>query len=111
MEIQPKTTTLDQELKDLLSKYTIEEIIFFRNVLKKSYSYLEKPVVIKTYVSEEGTNVKQNEIYDKIKEYNNFSQDIIRREFLKELNEYTGNDTIVYATSFSSRKRIKNIFT
>ena len=43
----------------------------------------------------------KNEILGKIVEYKNAGQDIIRREYLSNLNEYTGNDTIVYAASFT----------
>ena len=42
----------------------------------------------------------RNEILNKIGEYKNAGQDIIRRQYLTELYEYTGNDTIVYASSF-----------
>lgn len=42
----------------------------------------------------------KNEILDKINEYKQSGQDIIRREYLKELHDYTKNDTIVYASSF-----------
>ncbi len=45
----------------------------------------------------------KNEILGKIVEYKNAGQDIIRREYLSNLNEYTGNDTIVYAASFPCR--------
>ena len=42
----------------------------------------------------------RNEIMNRIGEYKNVGQDIIRRQYLTELNEYTGNDTIVYAAAF-----------
>lgn len=45
----------------------------------------------------------KNEILGKIVEYKNAGQDIIRREYLSQLQEYTGNDTIVYAASFPCR--------
>lgn len=45
----------------------------------------------------------KNEILGKIVEYKNAGQDIIRREYLSNLNEYTGYDTIVYAASFPCR--------
>ena len=45
----------------------------------------------------------KNEILGKIVEYKNAGQDLIRREYLSELKEYTGNDTIVYAASFPCR--------
>lgn len=44
----------------------------------------------------------RTEIMKKIQEYKNSGQDIIRREYLKELSEYTGNDTIIYFSSFKS---------
>ena len=47
--------------------------------------------------------VNKNEILGKIVEYKNAGQDLIRREYLSELKEYTGNDTIVYAASFPCR--------
>ena len=43
-----------------------------------------------------------NEILDKILEYKNTGQDLIRRRYLAELSEYTKNDVILYAASFSS---------
>lgn len=42
----------------------------------------------------------RNEILNRISEYKNAGQDMIRREFLADLQAYTGNDTIVYAASF-----------
>ncbi len=42
----------------------------------------------------------RNEILNRIAEYKNAGQDIIRRQYLAELNEYTGNDTLIYAASF-----------
>ena len=42
----------------------------------------------------------RNEILSRIGEYKNAGQDIIRRQYLSELNDYTKNDTIVYAASF-----------
>ena len=42
----------------------------------------------------------RNEILNLIGVYKNAGQDIIRRQYLADLNKYTGNDTIVYAASF-----------
>lgn len=42
----------------------------------------------------------RNEIMNRIGEYKNIGQDIIRRQYLAELNEYTNNDTIIYASAF-----------
>ena len=42
----------------------------------------------------------RNEILSRMNEYKNAGQDIIRREYLKELYDYTGHDTIVYAAAF-----------
>lgn len=42
----------------------------------------------------------RNEILNKIGEYKNAGQDLIRRQYLSELHDYTGNDTIVYAAAF-----------
>ncbi len=42
----------------------------------------------------------RNEIMNKIAEYKNSGQDLVRREYLKELSEYTRRDTIIYAASF-----------
>jgi len=42
----------------------------------------------------------RNEILAKVSEFKNTGQDIIRRQYLKELNEYTKNDTIIYASAF-----------
>ena len=42
----------------------------------------------------------RNEILNLIGQYKNSGQDIIRRQYLADLNKYTGNDTIVYAASF-----------
>lgn len=42
----------------------------------------------------------RNEILNLIGQYKNAGQDIIRRQYLADLNKYTGNDTIVYAASF-----------
>ena len=42
----------------------------------------------------------RNEILSKISDYKNNGQDIIRRQYLKELHEYTKNDTIIYASAF-----------
>ena len=46
----------------------------------------------------------RNEILNKISEYKNAGQDLIRRQYLQELNMYTGRDTIVYAASFPCNK-------
>lgn len=42
----------------------------------------------------------RNEILSKISEYKSVGQDIIRRQYLADLKEYTGNDTIIYASAF-----------
>lgn len=42
----------------------------------------------------------RNEILNKIGEYKNAGQDLIRRQYLSDLHNYTGHDTIVYAASF-----------
>lgn len=42
----------------------------------------------------------RNEIINKISEYKNAGQDIIRRQYLADLHSYTNNDTIVYAAAF-----------
>jgi hypothetical protein len=42
----------------------------------------------------------RNEIFAKISEYKNAGQDLVRRQFLRELQEYTHNDTIIYASAF-----------
>lgn len=42
----------------------------------------------------------RNEILNLIGKYKNAGQDIIRRQYLADLNKYTGHDTIVYAASF-----------
>ena len=42
----------------------------------------------------------RNEILNRIGEYKNAGQDLIRREYLSNLHEYTGNDTIIYASAF-----------
>jgi len=44
----------------------------------------------------------RNEILTQINEYKNVGQDVIRRKYLAELNLYTGNDTIIYASAFPS---------
>ena len=43
----------------------------------------------------------RNEILSKISEYKSAGQDIIRRQYLADLKEYTGNDTIIYASAFA----------
>lgn len=45
----------------------------------------------------------RNEILNRIAEYKNAGQDIIRREYISELQNYTGNDTIIYAAAFPCR--------
>ena len=45
----------------------------------------------------------RNEIIKNINEHKNAGQDLIRRTYLKELNEHTGRDTIVYASAFPCR--------
>ena len=42
----------------------------------------------------------RNEIINKMNEYKQAGQDIIRRAYIKELHEYTKNDIIVYAAAF-----------
>ena len=42
----------------------------------------------------------RNEILNRMNEFKNAGQDLIRREYLKDLYEYTGHDTIVYAAAF-----------
>ena len=42
----------------------------------------------------------RNEILNRIGEYKNAGQDLIRREYLANLHKYTGNDTIIYASAF-----------
>ena len=31
-------------------------------------------------------------------------QDVVRRDFIKDLSKYTGRNTILYATAFTSKK-------
>lgn len=45
----------------------------------------------------------RNEIIDKISQYKNAGQDIIRRTYLKEMCDYSGHDTIIYASAFPNR--------
>jgi len=42
----------------------------------------------------------RNEILAEINQFKNGGQDIVRRKFLKELSEKTGNDTLIYAAAF-----------
>lgn len=42
----------------------------------------------------------RNEIAEEIERYRSTGQDLVRRKYLRELSEYTGNDTIVYAATF-----------
>lgn len=42
----------------------------------------------------------RNEVMNKINEYKNIGQDIVRREYIKELSEETKHDTIIYFSSF-----------
>lgn len=42
----------------------------------------------------------RNDILQEVNLYKNAGQDIIRRRYIAELQEYTQNDTLVYATSF-----------
>ena len=44
----------------------------------------------------------RTEIMNEIMDYKNNGQDIIRRRYIKELSDYTGNDTIIYFTSFGA---------
>lgn len=48
----------------------------------------------------------RNEILNEISNLKNNAQDIIRRNYLKKLSEFTGRDTILYATSFTTPKLI-----
>lgn len=45
-----------------------------------------------------------SDIQNKILNYKNAGQDVIRREYLASLNEYTKRDTIVYASAYASGK-------
>jgi ATP-dependent protease ClpP protease subunit len=45
----------------------------------------------------------RNEILDQVNQYKSAGQDIIRREYLRLLNDYTKHDTIIYSASFPSR--------
>jgi hypothetical protein len=45
-----------------------------------------------------------NEIQSEILNIKGMSQDTIRRKYLKRLAKYTGRDTIIYASAFSSHK-------
>lgn len=42
----------------------------------------------------------RNDILQEVNMYKNEGQDTIRRKYLSELQEYTNNDTVVYATAF-----------
>lgn len=42
----------------------------------------------------------RNEIAKEINDYKSTGQDIVRRKYLRELQEYTGHDTLVYAATF-----------
>lgn len=44
----------------------------------------------------------RTEIMKEITDYKNAGQDIIRRQYIKELSDFTGNDTIVYFSSFGA---------
>lgn len=44
------------------------------------------------------------EIQNQILSQRNMAQDTVRRQYLNELFEYTGRDTIIYASAFSSNK-------
>ena len=46
----------------------------------------------------------QNEIFEHIVNLKNAAQDGVRREYLRDLHDYTQRDTILYASAFSSRK-------
>lgn len=46
----------------------------------------------------------RNEIYEEIGKARAAAQDDVRRRYLKELNELTKRDTIIYATAFSSKR-------
>lgn len=45
-----------------------------------------------------------NEVQNEILDAKNKAQDTIRRQYLEALSKYTGRDTIVYASAFSSHK-------
>lgn len=42
----------------------------------------------------------RTEILNQVNKFKNSGQDIVRKQYIKELNEYTGNDTIIYAAAF-----------
>lgn len=46
----------------------------------------------------------REEVFQRIIQAKKSSQDEIRRSYIKDLAEYTGRDTIVYATAFTSKK-------
>ena len=48
-----------------------------------------------------------NEIQDRIVKRKSQAQDEVRREYLRELAEYTGRDTILYASAFTSTKGLE----
>jgi len=48
--------------------------------------------------------LNRNDIFQEIVQTKSTAQDIIRRRYLKELYEYTGHDTVIYATAFTSKK-------
>ena len=50
----------------------------------------------------------KSEIFDRIINQKQHAQDDCRREYLCELAKQTGNDTILYASAFTSKK-IPNI--
>lgn len=49
------------------------------------------------------TMANRNEIMSRINEYKNGGQDLIRREYLKTLSEFTHNDTVIYFSPFPCR--------
>ena len=49
-----------------------------------------------------------NEILDKILEYKNKGQDLVRRQYLLDLSEHTKTDVILYATSFSANPNVSS---
>ena len=46
----------------------------------------------------------KSEIFDRIINQKQHAQDDCRREYLCELAKQTGNDTILYASAFTSKK-------
>ncbi len=53
--------------------------------------------------------VSRTEVFDEINQAKNSAQDSIRRKYLKELSDYTGRDTIIVSSSFSSSRKLPNL--